>query len=137
LADWSDAIRQDGPTAPPDCFIWHRIRNGKDYAALRSELPIFGGCKTKSLGRVGSADHRDYQRSIKRRDALAKIEETALALDTLSQSLRSVVDPGIEPMVSGFKKARPSGVQGVLEAIASLSAEERRIVLAELVEVAA
>jgi hypothetical protein len=137
LADWSDAIRQDGAVAPPGCFIWHRVRNDKDYAALRSELPIFDGRKTKSLGRVGKTCHRDWEQRIKRRDALAEIEAAALALTTLRQSLRSVVDPGIEPMVSGFKKARPSGVQGVLETIASLSPDERRIVLAELMEVAA
>ena len=137
LADWSDAIRQDGPTAPPGCFIWHRVRNDKDYAALRSELPIFDGRKTKSLGRVGKTCHRDWEQRIKRRDALAEIEAAALALTALSQSLRSVVDPGTEPMVSGFKKARPSGAQGVLEAIAALTPEERRTVLAELMEVAA
>jgi hypothetical protein len=138
LAEWHRSIRQDGSTAMDGCWIWTRTVNGKDYATLRHELPVFGGNRTKSLGRVGSADHRDMERRIKRRDALAEIERMALTLGPMTEALLHVVDPGIDaPLVSARKNPRQGRASEVLEAIASLSPDERRIVLAELMEVAA
>jgi DNA-directed RNA polymerase specialized sigma24 family protein len=78
------------------------------------------------------------ERRIKRRDALAEIERMALTLGPMTEALLHVVDPGIDaPLVSARKNPRQGRASEVLEAIASLSPDERRIVLAELMEVAA
>ena len=138
LADWGDAVRQDGSTAMDGCWIWTRTVNGKDYATLRHELPVFGGNRTKSLGRVGSADHRDMERRIKRRDALAEIERMALTLAPMAEALLHVVDPGIDaPLVSARKSPRQGRASEVLEAIAAPTPEEKGVALDALIEGAA
>ena len=54
-----------------------------DYARLKAEKAMWGKSRMRGLKRVGSAEHRDWQNRIKRRDALLEIERRSLAIQAM------------------------------------------------------
>jgi hypothetical protein len=67
-----DRIEASGPIAPAGIWIEVYRPGGRDvdYARLKAEKVLWGKSRMKGLKRVGSAEHRDWQNRIKRRDAL-------------------------------------------------------------------
>lgn len=78
-------IEASGPVAPPGIWIEVYRPGGRevDYARLKAEQALWGKSRSKGLQRVGSAEHRDWQRRIKRRDALLEIERRSLAIQAM------------------------------------------------------
>lgn len=74
LQDQAAAIRQSGPVAQSGYRIDTSTSRGNVYARLRTVS------HSRGLGRVGSAEHRDWQQRIRRREALAEIEDRALTV---------------------------------------------------------
>ncbi len=54
-----------------------------DYARLKAETAMWGKAHSRGLKRVGSADHRDWQNRIQRRDALLEIEQRSQVLQAM------------------------------------------------------
>lgn len=87
----------DGKVAPPDCWIeTHQVpTNGKvyDYKRVRAKKPIFDGYDGNktfliSLGKPGSDLHLQWERMIKRRDLIKRLEgRTAYAQHMLNGEL--------------------------------------------------
>jgi len=69
-------IEASGPIAPMGVWIEVYRPGGRevDYARLKSQKAIWKRSRSRGLKRVGSAEHRDWQNRIKRRDALLEIE---------------------------------------------------------------
>jgi len=76
LRQAENRIRADGPPAPPNIWIDPQQVGDRKYARLRSDRPqlAWKGKKLRSLSRWGSEEHRDWERRIQRREALAEIE---------------------------------------------------------------
>jgi hypothetical protein len=78
-------IEASGPIAPAGIWIEVYRPGGRDvdYARLKSEKARWGKSRMKGLKRVGSAEHRDWQTRIKRRDALLEIERRSLVIQAM------------------------------------------------------
>lgn len=78
-------IEASGPSAPAGVWIESYRPGGRDvdYARLKAEKAMWGKSRMKGLKRVGSAEHRDWQNRIKRRDALLEIERRSLAIQAM------------------------------------------------------
>lgn len=85
LKQAEDQIRNDGEIAPANIWIDPQIVGERKYARLRSDRPhpYCNGKKLRSLGRWGSAEHRDWQRRIQRREALSEVELRRTAIQNL------------------------------------------------------
>lgn len=90
LHAYRQRIEASGPIAPSG--IWIEIYRpggwGVDYARLKAETPIRRKSRSRGLQRVSSANHRDWQVWIKRRDAL-------LAIERRSQAIQAMLDEPI------------------------------------------
>ncbi|WP_008311705.1 hypothetical protein [Leptolyngbya sp. PCC 6406] len=80
-----DRIEASGPIAPSGVWIEVYRPGGRevDYARLKAEKAMWGKSRSRGLQRVGSADHRDWQQRIRRRDALLEIERRSLAIQAM------------------------------------------------------
>jgi hypothetical protein len=78
-------IEASGPIAPAGVWIEVYRPGGRDvdYARLKAEKAMWGKSRMRGLKRVGSAEHRDWQIRIKRRDALLEIERRAIAIQAM------------------------------------------------------
>ncbi|MFE4108472.1 hypothetical protein [Almyronema epifaneia] len=78
-------IEASGPIAPAGVWIEVYRPGGRDvdYARLKAEKAMWGKSRMRGLKRVGSAEHRDWQNRIKRRDALLEIERRSLAIQAM------------------------------------------------------
>lgn len=87
-------IEANGPIAPAGIWIEVYRPGGRDvdYARLKAEKAMWGKSRMRGLKRVGSAEHRDWQNRIKRRDALLEIERRSLAIQAMLDV--PIWDPG-------------------------------------------
>jgi hypothetical protein len=78
-------IEASGQIAPAGVWIEVYRPGGRDvdYARLKAEKALWGKSRMKGLKRVGSAEHRDWQQRIQRRDALLEIERRSLAIQAM------------------------------------------------------
>ena len=78
-------LEASGPIAPPGVWIEVYCPGGRDvyYARLKAEKAMWGKAHSRGLKRVGSADHRDWQNRIQRRDALLEIEQRSRAIQAM------------------------------------------------------
>ena len=78
-------IEASGPIAPAGVWIEVYRPGGRDvdYARLKAEKAMWGKSRMRGLKRVGSADHRDWQSRIKRRDALLEIERRSRTIQAM------------------------------------------------------
>jgi len=78
-------IESSGPIAPAGVWIEVYRPGGRDvdYARLKAEKAMWGKSRMRGLKRVGSAEHRDWQNRIKRRDALMEIERRSLTIQAM------------------------------------------------------
>lgn len=78
-------IEASGPIAPAGIWIEVYRPGGRDvdYVRLKAEKAMWGKSHMRGLKRVGSAEHRDWQNRIKRRDALLEIERRSLAIQAM------------------------------------------------------
>lgn len=85
LRAYRQQIEASGPIAPSGIWIEIYRPGGReiDYARLKAEMPIWGKSRSRGLQRVGSANHRDWQNRIKRREALLEIERRSLAIQAM------------------------------------------------------
>ena len=69
-------VEASGPIAPAGVWIEIYRPGGRDvdYARLKAEKAMCGKSRSRGLKKVGSADHRDWQTRIQRRDTLLEIE---------------------------------------------------------------
>lgn len=83
-------IEASGPIAPAGVWIEVYRPGGRDvdYARLKAEKAMWGKSRMRGLKRVRSAEHRDWQNRIKRRDALLEIERR-------SQTIQAMLDTPI------------------------------------------
>ncbi|MEO1297084.1 MAG: hypothetical protein AAFW75_15130 [Cyanobacteria bacterium J06636_16] len=70
-------LEASGPIAPLGVWIEVYCPGGRDvyYARLKAEKATWGKAHSRGLKRAGSADHRNWQNRIQRRDALLEIEQ--------------------------------------------------------------
>jgi hypothetical protein len=81
-----DTIRQSGAVAPALYYlsVTQTTTNGKTYCYARLvREPSPGKQDVTALGREGSARHRDWQRRMIRRDAIAELEQQLKLLHDL------------------------------------------------------
>lgn len=83
LRQQEDRIRNSGDVAPANCWIDCYSVEKRSYARLRSDRPMFDGKQFMALGRVGSAEHRDWEVRMKRRDAIQEIKRRRFLVDEL------------------------------------------------------
>lgn len=78
-------IEASGPIAPAGVWIEIYRPGGRDvdYVRLKAEKAMWGKSRMRGLKRVGSAEHRDWQRRIKRRDALLEIERRSRTIQAM------------------------------------------------------
>ncbi|PSN19700.1 hypothetical protein C7271_05995 [filamentous cyanobacterium CCP5] len=78
-------IEASGAIAPTGIWIEVYRPGGRevDYARLKAEKAQWGKSRSKVLQRVGSAEHRDWQQRIQRRDALLEIERRSLTIQAM------------------------------------------------------
>ena len=78
-------IEASGPIAPAGVWIEVYRPGGReiDYARLKAETARWGKSRMRGLKRVGSADHRDWQTRIQRRDALLEIERRSQVIQAM------------------------------------------------------
>lgn len=83
-------VEASGPTAPVGVWLEVYCPGGRDayYARLKADRPMWGRARSRGLQRAGSANHRDWQNRIKRRDAL-------LEIDRRSQAIQAMLDDPI------------------------------------------
>ena len=87
LKERKKQIRSSGPVAPARVTIDKTTNDsGTVYPRAR------GDGKTRALGKIGSADHRDWQRRIKRRNAINQVERQIKALN----KTRALLEKGID-----------------------------------------
>jgi len=88
LLDRIAAIRATGPVAEAYCFVTTTsVTSGTgttyEYARLVSQKRSTEKQKIKQLGRVGSEEHRHWQRATARRDAIVELEQQLNLLTAL------------------------------------------------------
>ncbi|MEM0978789.1 MAG: hypothetical protein AAGH78_00810 [Cyanobacteria bacterium P01_H01_bin.58] len=78
-------IEASGPIAPAGIWIEVYRPGGRsvDYVRLKAEKAMWGKSRMKGLKRVGSAEHRDWQIRIRRRDALLEIERRSRMIQAM------------------------------------------------------
>jgi hypothetical protein len=78
-------IEASGPISPVGIWIEVYRPGGRDvdYARLKAAKALWGKSRMKGLKRVGSAEHRDWQQRIRRRDALLEIERRSLTIKAM------------------------------------------------------
>jgi hypothetical protein len=87
--DCIEAIRKSGAVAPARYFLTTTTtasEAGKTYYYARLVREESVGKQTvRPLGRLGSVEHRAWERSIVRRDAIVELEQQLKLLDELMQ----------------------------------------------------